>query len=497
MEYGYKPTTNGRALLTACAATEKPLKLTRVAVGSGTVPEGTNLADVHELIHYVADGTIGERRHENDRLYLTIQYANISNPDVKTFALSEFIVYAQHPETGEETDVLYATLGDYQQPVPAYNQSFPACVFSFPLILVLSDEIEVSIDAPAGLVTYEDFSETVETVRKELLELVEPYAANEMEFTVPSDGWTQIQDADGNSWYYYDIPCEEAVADGKADVSVDEAYQEAAARAGLSATADVHPGYIRLWSETGPDTEIVVSCSLLSEDMQNGIAAQIAAHNADQDAHSAAISAAVDKAVTALLDPDNPDSPVVGMVESVIQEMLESGEVVGEETVRSMLQSASSGGGVTLATFDFAIPVSAWAADEAAADSYVYYADMANDLVSLTSHIPDVTLDKTSLDSARACGMSPGADILEDGKVRVYAQKIPAAEISGTCRLWAVGAGTGSGGGEGGGGYTMPVASHTTLGGVIIGDGMDVSEDGTITPDVLTSEEIDEIIGGS
>ena len=45
MEYGFKPTTNGRALIAACGALEQPLKLTRVTFGSGLVSEGTNLAD--------------------------------------------------------------------------------------------------------------------------------------------------------------------------------------------------------------------------------------------------------------------------------------------------------------------------------------------------------------------------------------------------------------------------------------------------------------------
>lgn len=222
-------------------------------------------------------------------------------------------------------------------------------------------------------------------------------------------------------------------------------------------------------------------------------------HSTNSNAHSEVISNAVSTAVTNLLASDDPDNPVAAAVESVIQEKIESGEVVSRDTVKNMINTAdASGGTVGLASFDFAIPVSAWTADETATDSYVYYADIANDLVSLASHIPDVTLDKSSLDTARACGMAPSADILEDGKVRVYAQAVPAAEISGTCRLWAVSTGTGSDDdGEGGSENTMPVASTTTLGGVKIGDGINVSADGTITPDVLTNEEIDEIIGGS
>lgn len=160
MDYGFKPTTNGRAVIAACGALEKPLRITRVAVGSGMAPEGVNLADVHELYQYVTEGTVSERRHENDRLYLTVQYSN-SEPkehrDVPTFTLSEFIVYAEHPETGVETDLLYATLGDYRQPVPQYREGLPGSVFNYPMVIIVSDEIKVEIAAAPGLVTWDEF----------------------------------------------------------------------------------------------------------------------------------------------------------------------------------------------------------------------------------------------------------------------------------------------------------------------------------------------------
>ena len=107
MEIAFKPTTHGRAILSACMAQSLPLQLTRVAFGSGRVSEGRNLADMHELIRYVADGTIGERRHEDDRLYLTVQYANdVDHASVSTFMLSEFMIYARDPETGEDRDFI-------------------------------------------------------------------------------------------------------------------------------------------------------------------------------------------------------------------------------------------------------------------------------------------------------------------------------------------------------------------------------------------------------
>lgn len=181
MEYGFKPTTNGRALIAACGALEKPLVLTRVAFGSGLVSDGTNLADQHQLVTPVADGEIGDRTHENDRLYLSVQYDNSKHPSQGAFNLAEFIIYATHPETQAETDVAYATLGDYQQPVPAYSEDLPASIFSFPMVLVVSDDIQVTISAAPGVVTHNDLQQL-------LNEGV--IGISKQEITIPKEGWS-------------------------------------------------------------------------------------------------------------------------------------------------------------------------------------------------------------------------------------------------------------------------------------------------------------------
>ena len=175
MQYRYKPTTNGRAAMAAYMALEKPFHITRVAFGSGLVDKDVNLADVHQLVSYVSDGAAGERRHENDRFYFTIQYANSEHKEVKTFLLTEFIVYVEDPENGGETDLLYGTLGDYRQPVPAYDPAFPPSVFNFPLVMVLSDEVNVIVSAPAGLVTYTEFTTVIEQQKTSVQKLLDEH----------------------------------------------------------------------------------------------------------------------------------------------------------------------------------------------------------------------------------------------------------------------------------------------------------------------------------
>lgn len=161
MNYGFKITTHGRALLAACMDLDEALNITRVAVGSGRVSEDANLADVHKLVRYMAEGMVADRRREGDRLYLTVQYSNQNSPDTETFQLREFLVYARHPDTGAETDLLYATLGDYPQSIPAYRPDFPPGLWIFPLTIVVSSELEVNVSASPGLVTAEEFTEAL------------------------------------------------------------------------------------------------------------------------------------------------------------------------------------------------------------------------------------------------------------------------------------------------------------------------------------------------
>ena len=79
------------------------------------------------------------------------------------------MVWAEDPETGQETDFLYATLGDFRQAVPGYSEHFPASVWSYPLVLVVSGELQVLITASPGLATTIDLQEAVDRLKLELM----------------------------------------------------------------------------------------------------------------------------------------------------------------------------------------------------------------------------------------------------------------------------------------------------------------------------------------
>ncbi len=249
MEYTYKPTTHGRAVMAACMALERPFHITRVAFGSGRVEENVNLADVHELLEYVSDGAVADRSHKDDRFCLTIQYANLAHKDVKTFLLSEFIVYVENPETGEDTDLLYGTLGDYRQPVPMYNPAYGPSTFNFPLTLILSDVINVSVSAPAGLVTYGD-----------LTVLIDAMAVRRTDIIIPASGW--VEAGGGRYPCRLDIPLERVTERLIPSLTVLPDGLETACACGLAPFVQTLDKAVRVFAAAVPAEDIPASLTL-------------------------------------------------------------------------------------------------------------------------------------------------------------------------------------------------------------------------------------------
>lgn len=249
MDFSFKITTHGRALLAACMARSAPLELTRVSFGDGRVDEDTNLADVHELVHFVTEGSIGERTHENDRLYMDVQYANdASHAEAGAFILSEFLVCARHPETGQETDFLYATLGDYTQPVPAYHAGFEVSTWTFPLTTVISDQVNVTISAPGGLVTYNKLLSILgsRTIRQEI--------------EIPAERWRPDP---GSGGVAADIPGDDIRESQIPLLTVLPESLAAAAACGFGDAVQTLPGLLRVYARTAPQTLLRASLVLL------------------------------------------------------------------------------------------------------------------------------------------------------------------------------------------------------------------------------------------
>lgn len=121
---------------------------------------------------------------------------------------------------------------------------------------------------------------------------------------------------------------------------------------------------------------------------------------------------------------------------------------------------------------EIVIPTAGWVKSED--DCYVdVLMDEARDDL-----YPAVSLHNDSLAVAKTAGFSPSVLALS-GALRFWAAEIPASDLNATVALLYGSGGAGGGGGIG----VLPIATRLTLGGVKIGDGVNVSSDGTISTD--------------
>lgn len=280
--YRFKVTTQGRKLLAGLLATGKCLEITRVAVGSGRVSADEDLANRTELVKYVAEGTIAERRHHDNVLELTVQYASNFTPGLGAFYLAEFLIAARDPESGEEVTIVYATLGDYVQPVNAYSDTLPPDVRNYPLSIVISDEIEVTITAPAGLVTYDDLQAAVD---KSCSELVESMATGGIKKSIPyviaAADWLEADPPVNGKGFYYDLADTEITAAQIPLVSITDATGETAKLACVGIPCTAYNGYVRFRSKRRPTAEIAGTCHLLVRGSVGGNVGEIPVATAD------------------------------------------------------------------------------------------------------------------------------------------------------------------------------------------------------------------------
>jgi hypothetical protein len=127
--------------------------------------------------------------------------------------------------------------------------------------------------------------------------------------------------------------------------------------------------------------------------------------------------------------------------------------------------------------YEVTIPADGWKETSSSTDNYGenYCNDVALEN-SKYDQYPVVSLSRGSIDAAREAGMSNSVHTM-DGVIRFWAEKIPADDINVTVALLS----SGSYSIENKERYVLPIATDTQLGGVKIGDGVQVSEDGTIS----------------
>lgn len=150
------------------------------------------------------------------------------------------------------------------------------------------------------------------------------------------------------------------------------------------------------------------------------------------------------------------------------------------------------------AVLELVIPAVGWeAAQPQEQEGYEYRVNVsvpeANETLT-----PAVVLYGEALSAAREAELCPTVQSLS-GSLRFWSRQPPARELTATLVLTPGGA---KDGGGASGGYFLPVATKTRLGGVKIGENIDVTDDGTISAaggtvsdeDMATDTEVGEML---
>lgn len=145
---------------------------------------------------------------------------------------------------------------------------------------------------------------------------------------------------------------------------------------------------------------------------------------------------------------------------------------------------------------DIVIPASGWKSSTGTGE-WLYSNDVSVEEIKET-HSLSIDLRREDIIIAENAGVCPSVQSL-DRIVRLWAVNKPSSDLQGQLKIFTKGGGFGSGVVEP---YELPIATETTLGGIMIGKGMKITREGVLTPsddnisqsDVASDEEIDEIL---
>ena len=88
---------------------------------------------------------------------------------------------------------------------------------------------------------------------------------------------------------------------------------------------------------------------------------------------------------------------------------------------------------LSAAPFQITIPASGWALDAEEATDYKYYTEISVTGIEAWD-VAEITLARGSYSTARLCGLCRECETLA-GKIRLRAQRIPAAAMAATCEI--------------------------------------------------------------
>lgn len=156
-------TKKGIRLIAKILGSETVLKITRAAVGTGTIPEGVEAREMEDLSCFKKDGKIsrvGKVDGEN-QVNIAIQVNSIGVDE--NFVITEAGIFAEDPDEGE---ILYCYLDMTEDPQLVYhsrNAISKMVEITMAIIVATTDQIYVEIN-PGSLVSIKDLEEFKEEV---------------------------------------------------------------------------------------------------------------------------------------------------------------------------------------------------------------------------------------------------------------------------------------------------------------------------------------------
>ena len=255
--YGSLP---GVALIGKVLAGKCKMHYTRVAVGKGAIPEGSNPKTMTEPAGYVMDAKISDIGTPIDgECQVTVQ---INSADVPTgFYCTSLLLYAEDPDLGEVPYTYLVLEGEPEWIRPA--SSIVGKLATFDIIAAVGD-----VDVVSAAIDPEAFA-TIRAVQKYIKEELAKYPIGGYYgtyiVTLPVSGWVPASETSPDYKFVCDV--EETEATG-ALVPVGgcmPGYFSVADRAGMMSGCESREGYIRFYAKRVPEKDIMAAVTLFSK----------------------------------------------------------------------------------------------------------------------------------------------------------------------------------------------------------------------------------------
>lgn len=142
--------------------------VTRVEVGRGVYPEGTDCSAVTGLADAAARATSTMPVRKGGEVSLTVEYRSDLNGGLEeAFLITEFGLFAVGAE-GREELILYGDISDY--PETAVPQKYGGCVRQYPVSIVIGPNAGASLGYPAGAwMTAQDVADALDGILRAIM----------------------------------------------------------------------------------------------------------------------------------------------------------------------------------------------------------------------------------------------------------------------------------------------------------------------------------------